>query len=276
MSTTRSTASRSIVAILAVLLLVAALPATVLAATVNDERADTILVGTLPFVDVQDTSDATTAADDPDCFGNGPTVWYGYEATASLDLAANTFGSDYDTTLSVYVEEGGGLEQIACNDDWGSLQSQVFFTTEPGVTYLLMVGSFASQFPGGNLVFNMDEGTAPPPPEPIDVSIDFISASVHRSSGHVTLEGTISCSSPAIGYLAVELRQRVGRGYITGWAENWVECGPVPAPLTVTTWYESGVFAGGSIQLNGWVEVSTGEEYGSAIISDQVRAQMVR
>jgi hypothetical protein len=44
-----------------------------------------------------------------------------------MGIEANTFGSDYDTTLSVYTGSRGALTQIACNDDADLLQSLVRF-----------------------------------------------------------------------------------------------------------------------------------------------------
>ena len=73
------------------------------AAPPNDcvNRATT--VSSLPFQDVLNTSASTTAMNDPACVGQGPTVWFRYRAPQDGPITANTFGSDYDTTLSVYT-----------------------------------------------------------------------------------------------------------------------------------------------------------------------------
>lgn len=276
MSASRTTATRSAVGLLIGLMLVAAMPATVLAVAGNDDRASAVLVDALPFSDAQDTSDATTAVDDPECAGQGPTVWYRYDADEALDLQANTFGSDYDTTLSVYVDDGlGGLIQLTCNDDWESLQSQVFWTSEPGNAYWLMVGSCCGS-PGGNLVFNVDTGIPPPPPEPIDISVDILGATVNRSSGHVTVSASVTCSEEAEGYLFAELRQRVGRTFIRAYGDTSIFCGPEATELSLTTWYEDGVFAGGSILVTGGAEAFNEHGHGFASFEESVRARLVR
>lgn len=276
MSASPTTALRSAAALLIGMMLMAALPATVLAVASNDDRANAIGVTTLPFTDAQDTTDATTAGDDPECVGNGPTVWYRYEASESLDLQANTFGSAYDTTLSVYVVEGDNLLQIACNDDTEfGLVSQVFWTSEPGTTYLLMVGA-CCESPGGSLVFNMDTGVAPPPPEPIDVSVDVLRASVSRSTGHVTVDVSLTCSQEASGYLFAELQQRVGRTYIRGYAETWTVCGPEATVVPLTTLYVDGIFAGGSIRVSGAGEFFSEQGYGFTFFEENLRARLVR
>ena len=98
------------------------------AAPSNDRVNHATTVSSLPFQDVLNTSAATTSMNDPACVGQGPTVWFRYRASQDGPATANTFGSDYDTTLSVYTfTPGRMLTQIACNDDYDSLQSSVSF-----------------------------------------------------------------------------------------------------------------------------------------------------
>src|SRR5262249_5601882 len=108
------------------------------AAPLNDDfdRA-TSVIEPLPFTDAINTAEATTAADDPDCAGNGSTVWYVFVPTQNMRITANTFGSDYDTTLSVYTGTRGNLVQIACNDDYRDLQSLVTIDVLAGQLYFL-------------------------------------------------------------------------------------------------------------------------------------------
>jgi hypothetical protein len=128
----------------------------------NNEVDDATVIPALPFSDSADTTNATTAEDDPDCFGRGPTVWYEFTPEEAVRVEADTFGSDYDTTLSVYTGSRGALNQIACNDDAADvLQSRVSFDALAGETYLFMVGAFGSKL-GGRLVFSVD-ASAPPP-----------------------------------------------------------------------------------------------------------------
>jgi len=142
-------------------LLVATAPAAFAQAPSNDDFDSATVIATLAFSDSVDTTEATTASDDPDCAGNGHTVWYVFTASAGMTIAANTFGSDYDTTLSVYAGTRGALDQIACNDDSGSLQSRVSFSAASGTSYFLMVGSFFDS-PGGQLELSVAELLPPP------------------------------------------------------------------------------------------------------------------
>ena len=129
----------------------------------NDTVASVTIIPGLLFRDFLDVSQATTALDDPDCFGQGATVWYAFTPTQDMDIDANTYGSKYDTTLLVYTGSPGALNQIACNDNGSSgLPSQVRYSAISGQTYSFMVGS--PSLPGGSpsLVFTVDVATPPP------------------------------------------------------------------------------------------------------------------
>jgi hypothetical protein len=181
----------------------------------NDDFDDAIVVTELPFSHEINTSDATTAEDDPVCFGQGPTVWYAYTPSADGWYEANTFGSDYDTTLGAYTGTRGALTEIACNDDAGSLQSQIVFEAVAGETVYFMVGAWASG-PGGNLVFNLDFGSAPPPPPPppppfeVGLTLDR-TGTVDGRTGVAWVRGNLSCSLWSYVSLYGVLRQRIGR-----------------------------------------------------------------
>lgn len=186
------------------------LPLQAFAATpANDDFDSATSVGAavLPFTDTLNTGEATTAADDPDCNGNGATVWYVFTPSENIHIGANTFGSDYDTTLSVYTGSRGALTQIACNDDSiGNTQSKVKFDAVAGETYYLMIASFAGG-PGGNLLFSMD---ILPPPLTFDVTIDSV-GKVDAKTGVATISGTFTCSREGSGFIDVSLQQTIGR-----------------------------------------------------------------
>jgi hypothetical protein len=125
----------------------------------NDEFADAEVVGSLPFTVAASTLDAATAPDDPLCHGNSASVWYAYTPPISTTLSADTFGSDYDTTLAAYTGAQGSLTEVACNDDAGAgLQSQIVFPVVAGQTYYLMAAGLSG---GGNLAFSLDASTFP-------------------------------------------------------------------------------------------------------------------
>jgi secreted trypsin-like serine protease len=112
----------------------------------NDDIAQPVEVTPLPFNHSIDTTDATVTEDDPVlCIGSrgDATVWYRFVAPSSGSLAVNTFNSAYDTVLAVFSGARGALTQLACNDDYNALQSQVTLNVTAGETYHIEVAGFA-------------------------------------------------------------------------------------------------------------------------------------
>lgn len=104
------------------------------------------ITGTL-FTDTLNTRHATAAGDDPLlCTGSrgGATVWYRFTAPAEGVLAADTFGSSYDTVLAVFSGTRGALTRLACNDDYDALLSFVSVNVSAGGVYYIEVASYAA------------------------------------------------------------------------------------------------------------------------------------
>lgn len=125
----------------------------------NDDFDQAFEIMGLPFTYVGSTVGATTAADDPElCVGSGTargaTVWFRLVAPVSTPLLLNTFGSNYDTMLAVFTGERGNLTMLACNDDFGSLQSQVQMNLVAGTVYFIEVAHYDSSGAGGDLVLS--------------------------------------------------------------------------------------------------------------------------
>lgn len=212
---TKSARTRVCLALVVGLSLVAGSGGSVAAAgPANDTSRKPIVIGSIPYTNAQDTSEATSSRSDPgNCidptFGPDPaTVWYQYTATETGPLGATTFGSDYDTTLYVGTPaRGGGIDLIACGDDSRTLLSTVRFDATAGVTYLFMAS--ASPFGGGlggNLVLNLDVG---PVAQVVDLTFDPVGS---MSGQDVVFHGTVSCSAPTdLGSLVItELVQTDG------------------------------------------------------------------
>jgi hypothetical protein len=135
------------------------------AAVPGDACSGALAIASLPYNNTEDTSAATAASDDPTppC-GNGAkhrSVWYAFTPASDLVITADTFGSDYDTILSVYTGFCGSLSAVpgACNDNAVGLQSQVSFAVSAGTTYYFMIS--ATTTTGGTLVFNVNAATTP-------------------------------------------------------------------------------------------------------------------
>lgn len=207
----------------------------------NDAIANATVIGSVPYTDAIDTSEATTAPDDPVCAGQGPTIWYVYTAPADQRLLADTFGSSYDTTLSVYSGSLGDLEQIDCNDDAQGLESALVLEATAGTTYYFMVGACCDT-PGGDLVFSLDETDLTAPE--IDITLDA-RATFDARTGTATATGTATCTGAEDAFVEVGLEQRVGRFIIRGYGGTVVECDGSTQDWSVEVVGESGLFKGG-------------------------------
>lgn len=256
-----------VMAALATVILTLAGPAAA-AAPDNDDLESATTVTDLPFTDMIDTSEATEAADDPDCFGAGPTVWYALTLDSDTFLEVNTNGSDYDTTLSAYLGERGNLEQIACDDDSGeSVRSRIRFDAAAGQTYYLMVGAFGSGS-GGNLVLTALEAD-PADVLTVDVALDPVGRVAPRS-GTAWLSGTVSCSGADSVEVFAGLRQRAGRAIITGSGSDFLPCDG-ETEFTLEIRGENGVFAGGRADATADVFACGEDECSSAFVEQEVR-----
>lgn len=202
----------------------------------------------------QDVTTATAAADDPWCFGNAQSVWFAFTPPANTRLEANTFGSTYDTSLSVYTGARGALNQLSCNDDAGdTIQSRIRFDASAGTTYYFMASSRFSAVPAASLVFNLQPG---PPPFSFNPSVAQF-GSVTPSTGAVTVSGSLQCSQPAYVTISGQLKQMRGRTPVTGYWSAFVPCNGV-TPWTATVQSQTVLFRGRSALLfsGGKAEVS--------------------
>jgi hypothetical protein len=198
----------------------------------NDDFANATVLTAIPSTVTQDVTNATVAADDPFCITRNQTVWFAFTPTQNVRLEANTFGSNYDTTLSVYTGTRGALTQIACNDDAnGTLQSRVRFEAVAGTTYFFMVSSFF-RVSSANLVFNL---LLAPPLLSIAPSVTQF-GSIDPPTGTATISGFVECSAPTFVTISGQLKQTRGGTPITGFFSTFVACnGTVPWSVNVQT-----------------------------------------
>jgi len=198
----------------------------------NDDFNQATVAPSIPFTVNEDVTNATVAPDDPFCVNRNQTVWFAFTPSTNIRLEANTFGSNYDTTLSVYTGTRGALTQIACNDDSnGTLQSRVRFNAVAGTTYFFMVSSF-SHVASANLTFNLLEA---PPLLSITPSVNQF-GSIDPNMGTATISGFISCSQPAFVTLSGQLKQTRGDIPITGFFSAFVPCnGTTPWSADIQT-----------------------------------------
>ncbi|HLJ47247.1 MAG TPA: lectin like domain-containing protein [Bryobacteraceae bacterium] len=126
----------------------------------NDSIDNAFGIPGLPFTIQEDTVNATEDDYDPwhTCTGDWDvrTVWFYYTATTTGRVRINTFGTDYDTVLSIYDGDSG--DEIACNDDASddTYQSAVDLDVTAGKTYWIEVSEYNDEYAtGGTLFLNL-------------------------------------------------------------------------------------------------------------------------
>jgi len=132
------------------------------AAVANDDLGGALAISALPYSNVQDTTAASVAVDDP-VFGcvtarKYNTVWYRYTSTSDVSVEISTVGSSYDTVLAAWSGERGALDPVACNDDAepGQTGAKMRFAATAGTPYLIEVAGYRTG--GGTLRLSVAEG----------------------------------------------------------------------------------------------------------------------
>jgi hypothetical protein len=211
----------------------------------NDDVLQATKIASIPYSHSEDASTATTATSDPWCYGNAQSVWFTYTPTVNERLEANTFGSNYDTTVSVYTGSPGNLTQVACNDDaGGTVQSRVRFDATAGTTYYFMVASLYPQ-PTANLIFNLQ--LAPPPFTFTPGIAQF--GSVRPSTGTATINGSVSCNYNSYITLYGQVKQKHGTVPVNGFFSAFVPCNATTVPWNAAVQSQLQLFHGRSALL---------------------------
>ena len=211
----------------------------------NDDIASVTRIASIPNSASQDATTATSSPSDPWCYGNNQSVWFTYTPTVNERLEANTFGSNYDTTLSVYTGSPGNLTQMGCNDDaGGTVQSRVRFDATAGTQYYFMVGSLYPQSPA-NLVFNLQLA---PPPFTFTPSIAQF-GSVRASTGVVTISGSVTCNANSFVTLFGQIKQTRGGAPISGFFSAFVSCDSTTVSWSTTVQSQTQLFHGRAAAL---------------------------
>ena len=219
----------------------------------NDDASTPTGIPSLPYVDSEDTSEATANLADPDCIGTGTnaSVWYAFTTGGEpMNLLADTDGSDYGTQIVVVAGSPTG-EIVGCGI------SVAGFSADPSTTYYIMVAAcfnFGGVGPaaigcdpsatGGSLIFNLD--VAPPPPT-LELTVDP-SGHFNKHTGSATITGTFACTDASFVVVDVQLTQTVGRFRVSGFGEVFFDaplCDGSAQPWSVEVLGASGLFKGG-------------------------------
>lgn len=237
----------------------------------NDDIAGATVLGPAPFNVVQDTTEATTSAEeaafDDFCeaprFENG--VWFTATATADVSVVADVTASDYSAGILVLVGEPGNLSPVLCSQ--GVVSGQL----SAGQTiYLLVFGDGLTAETSGQLV--LDTYLAPPAPT-VDVTIDPRGTADKAGVAHVS--GTVTCTSDDPEGILFDvsgfMSQKIGRGFIEGYfyVEQFTPCDGATRPWSAEV-FGNGRYAGGKAATVAFAfgcdSFSCGEGYTEATI----------
>jgi hypothetical protein len=188
-----------------------AMPAANAAPPENDALRRAITIEQVPFSTRQSTEEATASG--PRFCGNNSSVFYQLTPTEDVTLDADTFGSDYDTVLTVFTGTRGAFEQVTCNDDAIGLQSAVRFEARAGITYYFMISGccgFGQDGLGGHLAFGVTE----PPAENLEVTLAVDHTASLRPGSIVLVRASMTCNARVVVELFGELRQLRDDGFV--------------------------------------------------------------
>lgn len=245
MRTTNRTAARlCAIGVVTMLGVLAAGPAYA-AAPANDTFAGAVAIGSVPFTATQDTTEATTDADDTEANAvcGAPaldaSVWYSITPATDQVLIADVSASSYSAGVLVVTGKPGSFQIETCGP------GAVAFYALGGVTYsmLMIDDQYDGGGNGGTLRLSVTE--APPPPE-VTVTVND-RAAFNARTGSATVSGAISCTGTVdFTFIDVLLRQAVGRGEVVGEGFLDVTCDGKVRPWSVEIFPFYGTkFAGG-------------------------------
>ena len=166
---------------------------------------------------------ATKEIGEPNHTGNigGRSVWWRWTAPSNGSIEVNTYSSNFDTLLAVYVGNAlSSLTPIAVNDDYGgTYQSRVSFNAFKGVNYSIAVDGWLGA--AGSIVLNWQFV-----PDPCSISVPnqpIGPAGGKTGTAYEYITGTAACTNDH----AIEYRFDWGDDSYSEWnssvkaSRNW-------------------------------------------------------
>jgi PKD domain-containing protein len=146
---------------LALAIAIAGVTPALAAAPANDDFGSATVIGSLPFSDSVDNTEATEEPGEPNsCSSRRQSVWYKFMATSNAVIRADMDGSSFsDTSFTVYQAIGPGIGDLSFREctNFGGF---VTFGVQAGSTYYIQAGNIFNGS-GGDLYLNLQE--IPPP-----------------------------------------------------------------------------------------------------------------
>ncbi|GAA3653479.1 hypothetical protein GCM10022237_11650 [Nocardioides ginsengisoli] len=209
----------------------------------NDGYGGRVTVGALPFSVTQDTTEATTDADDAELNATcgapatDASVWYEVTATTDGALVADVSGSGYSAGVLVGTGGPGSFETVSCGP------GATAWDATAGTTYAILVIDDQQDGGGNGGTLALTVDNVPPPPT---ISVTVNHNARFTKAGDVIVSGTVTCTGQVdFAFLDATVTQRVGRLKITGSGETDVLCDGSVQPWSMTITADNGLFRGG-------------------------------
>lgn len=95
------------------------------------------------------------------CGATSRTVWFRVPAAvAGSGVTVDTYGSGFDSVLTVYRDDDGVLTEVVCNDDFGGPQSRAIWDGDGISDYLVKAGAYGN-FPAIVMRVNFNRTSIP-------------------------------------------------------------------------------------------------------------------
>ena len=236
----------TLITISALFSLVLAAPALASAPT-GDLYASRTAIGSLPFTDTLDTTEATTDGTDAEANAScgapatDASVWYEFTAAADGYIIVDVSASDYSAGVIVVSGSPGTFTYENCGPG-----GTVFYAAS-GETYAILAFDDQNDRTGNGGTLNISVDVAPPPPT-VHISINS-TGRFNKVSGSATVSGTLTCTDASFVEFDVQLTQAVGRFTITGFGgdkSDSLVCDGTAQRWSVEVFGQNGKFKGGS------------------------------
>jgi hypothetical protein len=215
----------------------------------NDDINNATVIGSLPFRDVQDITEATFdfSTDSSACFGSDHSVWYTFTPASDERVAFDPSpSSPGEIAIDVFTGSPGALTFVTCGAGGagGFDNSGVILNAAAGTTYWVMASTICCV---STPILDLSVYLAVAPQATINVT----GGSADRG-GNASITGTVNCvgTVPLGGRITGSVRQNVGRlGSVTATFAVTTTC------ATSLTWTalaqpSAGRFVGGPATVN--------------------------
>ena len=122
----------------------------------NDDFDSATVIGSLPYSDSLDTTEATQAGDDPGICGTNTSVWYAFTPSHDMRLTADALGtgSGYVPHITAWTGAQNALSNVLSGAEPDPCPLPLAFNATSGTTYFFLVGNVDAL--GGQLDFSLD------------------------------------------------------------------------------------------------------------------------